>query len=152
MSKTTNTPSTKEPSLEAKNEAVSNAYKAILEEVKKALPAYPTEYLRTYVEVDYSSLGIKCKHGFFSPLIHLQLEDNEGDLQITFARNITIKQQVGNHLDGQLSRIVYKHTAEGSTLIFIEDCLSAEAFNVDDFRQASTLLSKGFKHGQKVTV
>jgi hypothetical protein len=152
MSKTTQPSAEKENPLQAKNEAITTAYQNILNEVKQVLPQYPTEYLRTFVEVDYNSLGIKCKHGFFSPLIHLQLEDNEGSLIIAFSRNLAIKSQVGNHLDGLLSRIVYKHTAEANTAIFIEDSLSADAYKVDDFRQATNLISKGFKDGKKVTV
>ena len=152
MSKTTNTSAEPENALEAKNEAVKTAYSNIVIDIKAALPHYPTEYFRTYCEVDYNSLGINCKHGFFSPLIHLQLEDNEGSLQITFSRNLTIKQQVNNQLDNLLSRIVYKHTAEANTAIFIEDSLSYVLFKVDDYRQASNLISKGFKDAHKVTV
>lgn len=152
MSKTTNTSTQQENPLEAKNEAVKTAYSNILTDIKAALPQYPTEYFRTYCEVDYNSLGINCKHGFFSPLIHLQLEDNEGSLQITFSRNLTIKQQVSNQLDNLLSRIVYKHTAEAKTAIFIEDSLSYVLFKIDDYRQANNLISKGYKEGHKVTV
>jgi len=152
MAKTTNNPANRETPLEAKNAAIKAAYENILKDIKEALPQFSSEYLRTFVEVDYNSLKIKCKHGFFSPLIHLQLEDIEGSLQITFSRNHTIKQQIGNYLDGLISRIVYKNTAESVTSIPIEDSVSSEIYRVDDFRQANNLILKGFKDGKKVTV
>ena len=152
MSKTTTNSASKEDALKARNEVVQAAYFTILKEIKAALAQYPTEYLRTFVEVDYSSLGLRSQHGFFNPLIHLQLEEAEGQLTILFSRNLAIKQQVGNHLDGLLSRIVYNQTAEANSAILIEDCLSAEAYQIDDFRQANNLILKGFKDGKKVTV
>ena len=152
MSKTATYPPQKEDALKAKNEAVKTAYFNILADIKSALPQYPTEYLRTFVEVDYSSLGLRSQHGFFNALIHIQLEEVEGQLTIIFSRNLALKQQVSNHLDGLLSRIVYKHTAEANTEIFIEDMVSCEPFKVDDFRNANNLVLKGFKDGKKVTV
>lgn len=152
MSKTTTNQGEKEIDLKARNETVRNAYFNILADIKSALPQYPTEYLRTLVEIDYSSLGMKCLHAFFSPLIHIQLEDTEGQLIISFSRNFAIKQQVSNYLDCLLSRIVYKNTAEAATEIFIEDAVSCEPFKVDDFRNANALILKGFKDGKKVTV
>lgn len=152
MSKTTTNPPKKEDDLKVKNEAVKTAYFNILELIKKALPQYNTEYIRTYIEVDYSTLGISCQHAFFNPLIHIQLEEVEGALIIKFSRNLTLKQQVSNHLDGLLSRIVYNETSEIKTTVFIEDCLIAEAYQIDDFRQANGLLAKGFKDAKKVTV
>lgn len=152
MSKTTTNSPIKEDGLKAKNEAVQAAYQTILKEVKEALPQYPTEYHRTFIEVDYSSLGLSCKHGLFSPLIHLQLEEIEGQLLIMFSRNMAIKQQIGYQLDGLLNRIVYRNTAESVTPISIEDAVTLEAYNVDDFRQANSLILKGFKGGSKVTV
>ena len=152
MSKTTTNSASKEDALKAKNDVVAGAYFTILKEIKAALPQYPTDYLRTFVEVDYNSLGLRCKHAFFNPLIHVQLEEAEGQLTILFSRNLTLKQQVGNHLDGLLSRVVYNNTAQANTSVFIEDCVSAEAYQVDDFRQANNLILKGFQHGKKVTV
>jgi hypothetical protein len=152
MSKTTTNPLTKEELLKAMNEAVTTAYFGILSEIKSVLTQFPTEYLRTYCEVDYNSLGMNCKHGFFSPLIHLQLIDEGGILKITFSRNLSPQQQVGSRLNNLLSRIVYKHTDEESTKVFIEDSLNCVAFSVDDYRQAINLIAKGYKEGQKVTV
>jgi len=152
MSKTTSNSANKENALEAKNTVIKTVYQTILKEVKEALPQYPTDYHRTFVEVDYTSLGLSCKHGLYSPLIHLQLEEVEGQLLIMFSRNMTIKQQIGYRLDGLLNRIVYRNTAEGATPIFIEDAVTLETYNVDDFRQANNLILKGFKGGSKVTV
>jgi hypothetical protein len=152
MSKTTTTSATKEDALKAKNLAVQAAYETILKEVKAALTQYPTDYHRTFIEVDYSTLGLSCRHGLYSPLIHLQLEEVDGQLLIMFSRNMVIKQQIGYTLDGLLNRIVYKNTAESFTLVFIEDAVSMEAYNVDDYRQANGLILKGFKGGSKVTV
>lgn len=152
MSKTTTNSAIKEDGLKAKNEAVQAAYQTILKEIKEALIQYPTEYHRTFIEVDYSSLGLNCKHGLFSPLIHLQLEEVEGQLFIMFSRNMATKQQIGYQLDGLLNRIVYRNTAESVTTIPIEDAVTLEAYNVDDFRQANSLILKGFKGGSKVTV
>jgi hypothetical protein len=152
MSKTTTNQAPEISALEAKNLAVMAAYQTMLKEIKEALPQYPTEYHRTFIEVDYTSLGMNTKHGFFSPLIHLQLEEVEGQLLIMFSRNMVIKQQIGYRLDGLLNRIVYRNTAESATSTFIEDAVSMEAFNMDDFRQANSLILKGFKGGSKVTV
>ncbi|MDB5056429.1 MAG: hypothetical protein JWM44_4479 [Bacilli bacterium] len=152
MSKTTTTPANKEDALKGKNLTVQAAYESILKEVKGALPQYPTDYHRTFIEVDYSTLGMSCRHGFFSPLIHLQLEEVDGQLLIRFSRNVVIKQQIGYYFDGLLTRIVYRNTAEAATSVFIEDAVSMEAFNMDDFRQANGLILKGFKGGSKVTV
>lgn len=152
MSKTTSNPANKQDLLKAKNDVVKAAYETILKEVKEALVQYPTDYHRTFVEVDYNSLGLSCKHGFYSPLIHLQLEEVEGQLLIMFSRNMAIKQQIGYRLDGLLNRIVYRNTAESVTTVFIEDAVTLEAYNVDDFRQANNLILKGFKGGSKITV
>jgi len=152
MSYTTQTKATETDALKAKNEVVATTYQNIINAIKMALPSYPTEYFRTFVEIDYSSLNINCKHAFFNALIHLQLEEVEGALMILFSRNIVIKQQVGNQLDGVLSRIIYNETAAAKTPISIEDCVSAEVYRVDDFKQASSLLAKGFKGASKVTV
>jgi hypothetical protein len=137
---------------EANNEVIRAAYFNMIKDIKEALPQYPSEYFRTMLEVDYSSIGFNCKHGFYSPLLHLQLEESEQGLTICFASNLTAKHQLGNHLSNLLTRLVYKHTGEGSTSEFIEDCLSVNNYNVDDFRQAKSLLDRGFKDGKKTTV
>ena len=138
--------------VEQKNNAIKTAFFEILKQVKAALTQYPTEYHRTFVEISYESLGINLKHGFYAALIHVQLHEVEGRLKISFSRNLTIKQQVGNYLDGLLSRIVYNNTAEAATEVLIEDSVSCELYNLNDFREANGLISKGFKDGQKVTV
>jgi len=141
-----------EETLTAKNECVKTAYFTTISEVKELIKLYPTDYLRTYIEVDYSSIGINTKHGFYSPLVHLQLEETEGQFIITFARNILLKQQVGNYLDSLLTRCVYKNTAEANTAVHIEDALSINLYKVDDFRHAKQLLDRGFKDCKKATV
>ena len=50
--------------LAVKNEAVQKAYKAIIAEVKQLIPQFGTVYLRTFIEVDYTGIGINCLHGF----------------------------------------------------------------------------------------
>lgn len=152
MKATTQTTPTKEVALEAKNQAVTASYFAIITDVKDFIKRYPTDYLRTLIEIDYNSIGLSTKHGFYSPLIHLQLEEHEGQNFISFARNFNFKQQIGNHLDSLLTRCVYKHTAEAYTSIFIEDALNVTLYNVDDFRQAMLLLDKGFKDCKKITI
>ena len=152
MSKTTNNAPGTEAASAARNEAVKAAYLKIVNGIKEALPKFPTEYLRTMVEVNYESLGLTIKHGLFSPMVHVQLVETDENLVIQFSRNPATKPQVGNYLDGLLSRIVYNNTAEANTTVNIEDALSAEIYKVDDFRQANSLLLKGYKSASKVTV
>jgi hypothetical protein len=156
MKQTTPSSTEQKDALKGKNEAINEvitaAYFDIIKDIKAALPLYLSDYFRTYMEVDYSSIGLNCKHGFYSPLLHLQLEDTEQGLTICFASNLTAKHQLGNHLSNLLTRLVYKHTGEGNTSEFIEDCLSVNNYNVDDFRQAKSLVDRGFKDGKKTTV
>lgn len=152
MKQTTATVPNAKDALKGKNEAITAAYFNIIKDIKAALPLYPTEYFRTYMEVDYNSIGLKCQRGFYSPLIHLQLEETEQGLTISFASNLTAKHQLGNHLSNLLTRIVYKHTGEGNTTEFIEDCLSINSYNIDDFRQAKSLLDRGYKDAKKTTI
>jgi hypothetical protein len=152
MKATTQPLPTKEDALKAKNDVVKNVYFAILLELKELIKFLPTEYLRTYIEVDYSSIGLDSKHGFYSPLSHLQLEEKEGLYIISFARNYFFKQQLGNYLDSLMTRCVYKHTSQETTDIPIEDSLEIKIYNKDDFRNAKSLLDKGFKDGKKTTV
>ena len=152
MKQTTQANAQQESALKGRNAIIQEAYFKIINHVKEVLPLYPTDYFRTYMEVDYSSIGLNCKHGLYSPIAHLQLEDSDQGLTICFASNLATKHQLGNHLSNLLTRIVYKHTAEGNTTELIEDCLSVNNYNVDDFRQAKSLLDRGFKDAKKTTV
>lgn len=152
MKKTTTPSETTEVAVNPRNEAIQRAYFALLSEVKSLIKFYPTDYLRTFFEIDYSSIALDCKHGFYSPMLHLRLEEHQEQLTICFAKNFTVKQQVGNYLDSLLTRSVYKHTAESNTEMNIEDALNVCVYNVDDYRQAKHLMDRGFKDCQKVTV
>jgi hypothetical protein len=148
------TPSSDKPNdgLKALNDAITAAYQNIVSDVKAALPQYPTEYLRTFIEVDYSTIGLNCKHGLFSPMLHLQLEEKDGQLTISFAHNLIFKQQLGNRLDNLLTRLIFEHTNESNTSIPIEEYLNVSPYNMDNFRQAKSLLDRGFKGGCKTTI
>jgi hypothetical protein len=146
------TPPTFEEILKAKNDFVKAAYFAILTEVKELIRLYPTEYLRTFLEVDYAQIGYSNQHGFYSPMLHLRFEEQKGECSIYFARNFNIKQQVGYLLDSLLTRCVFKHTDATAEGINIEDCLNISLLKLDDYFEAKSLLDKGFKGATKVTV
>lgn len=153
--KTVVTPSTEataEETLKAKNEAVKKAFFAILSEIKQLIPLYSSEYLRTYLEVDYSSTGYSNNYGFYSPLIHLRFEGHTGECSIYYAKNFNFKQQVGNFLDTVLTRTIFKHTAASLTEVNIEDSLNVCMFRAEDYKEAKDLLDKGFAGCKKVTV
>lgn len=152
MKTTTVTQPTHEEALKAKNEAVKKAYFATLAEIKELIKLYPTEYLRTYLEVDYSNIGFSNNHGFYSPLLHLRFEEQMGECTIYFAKNYNVKHQVGFYLDTVLTRCIYKHTSALNTEINIEDTLNVSIFRPDDYREAKLLLDKEFKGCKKVTV
>lgn len=152
MKPTTQAKADQESALKGRNAIIQEAYFKIINNVKEVLPLYPTDYFRTYMEVDYSSIGLNCKHDLYSPIAHLQLEDSEEGLIISFASNLAAKHQLGNQLSNLLTRIVYKHTGDSSNPEPIEDCLSVGNYNVDDFRQAKSLLDRGFKDAKKTTV
>jgi hypothetical protein len=138
--------------LKAKNEAVKSAYFNILSEVKSLIKHYPSDYFRTYLEVDYSEMGFTNQHGFYSPLIHLRFEESNGKCSIYFAKNFNVKQQIGYYLDTLLSRCVYNMTASTATPINIEDCLNVSLFRIETFHDAKLLLDQEFKGCVKVTV
>lgn len=151
MKQTTQANAQQESALKGRNAIIQEAYFKIINNVKEVLPLYPTDYFRTYMEVDYSSIGLNCKHGLYSPIAHLQLEDSEQGLTICFSSNLAAKHQLGNYLSNLITRLVYKHTGEGTTES-IEDCLNVNNYNVDDYRQAKSLLDRGFKDAKKTTV
>jgi len=150
--KANNNQQTAEAALLAKNEAVMNAYKAITSEVKQLITLFSTDYLRTFIEADYSAIGFTSLYGFYSPLIHLRLEQTDGVNTIYFARNYSFKAQIGHHLDAVLSRCVYKHTSKANTDIDIEDCLDISLYNLEDYKQTKGLMDRGFKGAIKTTV
>lgn len=152
MKTTTVTTPTPEEALKAKNEAVKKAFFAMLAEIKELIKLYPNDYLRTYLEIDYSSTGYSNNHGFYSPLLHLRFEGHTGECTIYYAKNFNFKQQVGFYLDTVITRCIYKHTSALSTEINIEDSLNVCIFRPDDYKEAKELLDKGFKGCQKVTV
>ena len=146
--KTTTEP-TADTVLAVKNEAVQKAYKAIIAEVKQLIPQFGTVYLRTFIEVDYTGIGINCLHGFYSPLIHLRLDNMDGVTTIYFARSYGFKDQIGFHLDAILSRCVYKHTSKANTDVDIEDVLNISLYKIDDYKQAKGLIDMGYKGAVK---
>jgi hypothetical protein len=148
---TPNTP-TAEDALKAKNEAVKTAFFAMLLEIKQLIKLFPSDYLRTFLEVDYSATGFSNNYGFYSPLVHLRFEGHTGECTIYFAKNFSFKNQVGYYLDSVLTRCVFKHTSALNTEINIEDALNVGTFKVEDYREAKALLDKGFKGCQKATV
>ncbi len=153
--KTVATPSTEataEETLKVKNEAVKKAFFAILSEIKQLIPLYSSEYLRTYLEVDYSSTGYSNNYGFYSPLIHLRFEGHTGECSIYYAKNFNFKQQVGNYLDTVLTRSIFKHTSASTTEVNIEDTLNICIFRPDEYKDAKDLLDRGFQGCKKITV
>ena len=152
MKSNTVTKPTAEELLKAKNEAVKHAFFAILTEVKELIKLYQSEYLRTYLEVDYSATGFSNNYGFYSPMLHLRFEGHTGECTIYFAKSFGFKQQVGYALDSLLTRCVFKHTSSANTEIDIEDTLNVSNFKVEDYREAKALLDKGFQGCTKVTV
>ncbi|MDN5285687.1 MAG: hypothetical protein JWR38_1961 [Mucilaginibacter sp.] len=150
--KANNNQQTAEAALAVKNEAVTKAYKAIITEVKQLITLFSTDYLRTFIEVDYSSIGFTSIYGFYSPLLHLRLEQTDGVNTIYFARNYSFKAQIGYHLDAVLSRCVYKHTSKTNTGVDIEDSLDISIYNLEDYKQTKGLMDRGFKGAVKTTV
>ena len=150
--KTPTTEPTAEAALAVKNEAVLRAYNAIISEVKQLIPQFGTVYLRTFIEVDYSGIGTNCLYGFYSPLIHLRLDNFDGVATIYFARSYGFKEQIGFHLDAILSRCVYKNTSKVTTEVDIEDVLNISLYKVDDYKQSKGLIDMGFKGAVKYTL
>jgi hypothetical protein len=152
MKTTTTTQPTAEAALAVKNETVIKAYKAIITEVKELIPHFASDYLRTYIEVDYTGMGFNCLFGFYSPLIHLRLEEVDGVNFIYFARSYGFKSQVGYQLDAVLSRCVYKHTSASNTEVNIEDSLDISLYQIEDYKQTKSLMDRGFKGAVKHTL
>jgi hypothetical protein len=152
MKKLTMPAPSQENVLKSKNECVKTAYFAILSEIKSLITIYPSEYLRTFIEVDYSGIGFSNQHGFYSPLLHLRFEENKGECTIYFARNYNLKDKIGYYLDNLLTRCVYAKTAKGNYEIDIEDTLNVSYYRIDDYREAKNLLDSEFKGCKKVTV
>ena len=128
------------------DEAVDNAFSAILKEVKSLLPQFPTEQLRTYVEKTVE--GKVCY--FFSPFLIISVDDLLGPKMLSIAKNNDLKSVIGPHLDAAISQCIYQHTAGLVTEVCIEERLEKYSYSSKHYEDA--LLASKTNRAYKQTI
>jgi hypothetical protein len=111
---------------QSRNHEIQKAYFKILQQLNELSKSFPTDSLRTRIEIDHKQNPNSDYEVYqlLTPCLSLELNaDPKGSFYIAYALNDSATRYLGQPLFTKLVRIIYHNTNSVVTAINIEDCL-----------------------------